>query len=198
MKRIIGGIVLGVSALSSAVASAGIAGWVVDTTEQPVHQAAQENRNKVADPTTETASAEKQATQTPPVSIDQAPHINLNSSSKSPEAVPTHALAEKHLDAVNILISQPHITALKTDDYMAIVMLNSALVQAGLEVKLKTKNLTTQSLFSNAVGCINSKKNAPLNDIAKKLISDHLKIVDLRDFVGSSPSIGATHTAKCL
>lgn len=198
MNILLSGVMIGVTVLSSAVASASIANWVNDAEQSPTSQRVVETTQPVA---SDMPGEQKPAVLLPnthPVITESTPRIKPVTPTNKAEAVSTDVTASEHLDATSAFINNPSITALKTEDYMAIVLFNSALVQAGLEAKLKTSNQTTKGLFNSSVGCINSKKNESLNNIARKLIADHQKVVDLRSFMSSSATIGGTHTAKCL
>lgn len=210
MKILSYGLAIGVTALSSAMTSASIASWVTSpeqgvTTQEHVKEQTQVNTS--AD-TINSNLSEISTTPvvefTKPARLDVVPQTNTvanpTASIKSniQSAVPTDDTASKHLAETSAFVNNPSVRSLKSEEYLAIVLLNSALVQAGLDVKLSTSNQTTRNLFNNAVGCINSKKSESLNAVAKNLISDHSKIVDIRSFVKSSPSIGSTFTASCM
>lgn len=211
MKNIVTGLVISVTALSSAIASASIASWITNpepnmsNQEQVMDQQA-DSQNAINTQTGEATDDNKTNPQfTKPARIEfsqenKQPNGNASMvvNSDSRDEVPTADVATKHLSQVSKFINNPGVSSLNANDYLAVVLLNSALVQAGLDVKLNTNNQTTQNLFKNAVGCINSKKNESLNSIAKKLISDHSKVVDINQFIGSSPSIGGAFTAKCM
>ena len=192
MKPYLRGLTIALAGLTPNLGSAAISGWL-SAGEQLTNSQHSERQNKQNENIFDSTIQHE----TTPALSAESPRIQIHETKDLPKSN-TDEIASKHLDATNSFLSNTTITSLGTEDYMAVVMLNSSLVQAGLEIKLNSVNKTTQNLFNSAVGCINSKKSESLAQISKKLIAEHQRLVDLRNFVGSGASIGGSYTAKCI
>lgn len=89
------------------------------------------------------------------------------------------------------------INSLTADQSIAINLLNSALMQVGVEEMSGMSSSGNQTAYNKAVGCVNSFSSAGLNGAANTLISKYMSVVNIASVVNVGPQVGGSFKAKC-
>lgn len=191
MNNLLGGFMIGALSLTAVATNAGISNW----TNEPAVQ----SRTSAA------VNDSTPSTQEKPTHLDAKPAQSSTTSTASRPQIssPQQSSAfsqeiEKHMSNVNHIINLPEAQALKSDEFLAAVMFNSALTQIGLEIRTKSDNPTTLNLYRSAVGCINAKNSEKLFTAAKKITAEHNRFVDLNRVISSNPQVGSKYTTSCM
>ena len=90
------------------------------------------------------------------------------------------------------------LSSLQGDQTIAISMLNSALMQLGVEAMSGLAASGNNPTYNQAIGCVNSFANQRLNQVSNSLISKYASIANIMPTVRSSPQIGSSYTNKCF
>lgn len=91
---------------------------------------------------------------------------------------------------MNNISSQKNI-ALTAEHRIALSVLNATLMQAEFDSSAQSKSVYTQ-----AIGCINSFNSSALNGAAQQLVNSKSNS-NASKIIFSSPSVGSTHIQKC-
>lgn len=89
------------------------------------------------------------------------------------------------------------LSSLPSDHSTAITVLNSALMEVGVEAMSGMQAKQSNANFNKAIGCINSFASQSLNQASQQLISQYSSVANISAIVRSSPQIGGRYVAKC-
>lgn len=129
-------------------------------------------------------------------------HINHTNNSEevfTPTAsdLQKEKLLTQYMARTQSITSSPEVTALKSEDYLAAVMLNGALVQAGMDYLSGEDSGNTQGMYNKAIGCINTRNKPELTRVAQEMIAKHYRITNVSKTVNLGPRLGSGYKVAC-
>lgn len=136
-------------------------------------------------------TAPPQSTYTPPQGSSQGGYT------------PSYADQQKEKLLIQYMARTQDITAgtdvisLRSEDYLAAVMLNGALIQAGMDHLTGSDNNITQAMYNKAIGCINSRNKTDLTQVAQGIIAKHTRITNVTKTINSGPMLSSGYKTKC-
>lgn len=109
----------------------------------------------------------------------------------------TEKLVNQYMARTQGIATSSDIQALSAEDHLAVIMLNGALIQAGMDYLSNNQTATTQSLYNKAIGCINSRNSADLIQAAQAVIAKHTKITNVTKVINSGPKLSSGYKVAC-
>lgn len=209
----------------SASATAGITSWMdggssnsnTTKTNQPTSQVETPPTSQVAPPTTQVTLQQitpktnpvrtmpvnpgannRVVTAPPPQSSHTYPQENSQGGfNPSASDLQNEKLLIQYMARVQGITSSADVLALGSEDYLAAVMLNGALVQAGMEYLTGDESPTTQGMYNKAIGCINTRNKADLTRVAQGIIAKHTRITNITKTINTGPRLSSVYKTAC-
>lgn len=154
------------------------------------------NRSALNQPTNQYQNSQ-QTMESQPTVVEKKSVDNLVSATER-EQMAEQQKMEVFISKSQQFLDSNTLSSLQGDQTIAISMLNSALMQLGVEAMSGMSVSVNNPTYNQAVGCVNSFANQQLNQASQNLISKYASLANIMPTVRAAPQIGGKYTAKCF